>query len=146
MPDFRPHPLLKNGHLMTVASAFWLRSFTLPPPTDRLFQVDPESKILGHCHWQQGRDRSAPLLVLVHGLEGSSDSNYMRGIAEKAWNSGFHVIRLNQRNCGGTELLTPLVDEDTLCFLCGPPSMILEVPEILRVLGVPAGRIKTEEY
>jgi predicted alpha/beta-fold hydrolase len=107
MPDFSPHPLLKNGHLMTVASAFWRRSFTLPPPTDRLFQVDPESRILGHCHWQQGRDKSAPLLALVHGLEGSSDSNYMRGIAEKAWNRGFHVIRLNQRNCGGTELLTP---------------------------------------
>jgi predicted alpha/beta-fold hydrolase len=31
----------------------------------------------------------------------------MLGIAEKAWNHGFHVIRLNQRNCGGTELLTP---------------------------------------
>jgi uncharacterized protein len=45
--------------------------------------------------------------VLVHGLEGSSDSNYMKGIAEKAWAKGFHVIRLNQRNCGGTELLTP---------------------------------------
>jgi len=52
----------------------------------------------------------------------------------------------HSRGRAGTELLTPLVDEDTLCFLCGPPSMILEVPEILRVLGVPAGRIKTEEY
>src|SRR5947208_11352422 len=31
----------------------------------------------------------------------------MRGIAEKAWQRGFHVVRLNQRNCGGTELLTP---------------------------------------
>ena len=106
-PRFIPHPLLKNGHVMTVASAFWRRGFHLPPPEDRLFQVDPESKILGHCHWQQGSDKTAPLLVLVHGLEGSSDSSYMRGIAEKAWNRGFHVIRLNQRNCGGTELLTP---------------------------------------
>jgi uncharacterized protein len=43
----------------------------------------------------------------VHGLEGSSDSNYMRGIAEKAFHRGFHVVRLNQRNCGGTEALTP---------------------------------------
>ena len=107
IPEFQAHPLLKNGHVMTVASAFWRRTFALPAPQDRLFQVDPESKILGHCHWQQGRDKSAPLLVLVHGLEGSSDSNYMRGIAEKAWKHGFHVIRLNQRNCGGTELLTP---------------------------------------
>jgi predicted alpha/beta-fold hydrolase len=105
--EFRPHPLLKNGHLMTVASAFWRRSFMLPSPQDRLFQVDSESRILGHCHWQQGKDKATRLLVLVHGLEGSSDSNYMRGIAEKAWQRGFHVIRLNQRNCGDTELLTP---------------------------------------
>ncbi|HSC44981.1 MAG TPA: alpha/beta fold hydrolase [Candidatus Acidoferrum sp.] len=106
-PPFHPYPLLKNGHAMTVASAFWRRTFALPPPDDRLFQVDPESKILGHCHWQSGKDKSTPLLVLVHGLEGSSDSNYMRGIAEKAFERGFHAIRLNQRNCGGTELLTP---------------------------------------
>jgi uncharacterized protein len=106
-PEFHPHPLFKNGHVMTVASAFWRRSFSLPSPDDRLFQVDPESRILGHCHWQQGKGKATPLLVLVHGLEGSSDSNYMRGIAEKAWQRGFHVIRLNQRNCGGTELLTP---------------------------------------
>jgi predicted alpha/beta-fold hydrolase len=62
---------------------------------------------LGHCNWQDGKDRSTPLLVLVHGLEGSSDSNYMLGIAEKAWQRGFHVVRMNQRNCGGTERLTP---------------------------------------
>jgi predicted alpha/beta-fold hydrolase len=48
-----------------------------------------------------------PVLVIVHGLEGSSDSNYMLGIAGKAFAAGFHVVRMNQRNCGGTELLTP---------------------------------------
>src|ERR1043166_381277 len=106
-PEFSPHPLLKNGHTMTVAAAFWRRTFTLPAPEDRLFQVDPESQILGHCHWQPGKDKSTPLLIMVHGLEGSSDSNYMPGIAEKAFERGFPAIRLNQRNCGGTELLTP---------------------------------------
>jgi predicted alpha/beta-fold hydrolase len=47
------------------------------------------------------------VIVIVHGLEGSCDSNYCRGIAAKAWARGFHAIRLNQRNCGGTERLTP---------------------------------------
>ena len=92
---------------MTIVAAFLHRRFVLPPAADRCFQVDADSKILGHCHWQEGKDRDAPVLVLVHGLEGSSASNYMLGIAEKAWQRGFHVIRLNQRNCGGTELLTP---------------------------------------
>jgi predicted alpha/beta-fold hydrolase len=104
---FRPHPLLKNGHTMTIVAAFLRRRFDLLPAEERCFQVDQDSKILGHCHWQKGADRDAPVLVLVHGLEGSSASNYMLGIAEKAWQRGFHVIRLNQRNCGGTELLTP---------------------------------------
>jgi len=52
----------------------------------------------------------------------------------------------HSRGRAGTELLAPLVDDETLCFLCGPPSMIAEVPEILRSLGVPPGRIRTEEY
>jgi uncharacterized protein len=105
--DFQPHALLKNGHAMTVAAAFWRRRFALPAPEERCFEVDPDSRVLGHCHWQPGKDRASPLLLLVHGLEGSSISNYMLGIGEKAWLRGFHVIRLNQRNCGGTEHLTP---------------------------------------
>jgi hypothetical protein len=31
----------------------------------------------------------------------------MRGLAHKAWHLGWNIIRLNQRNCGGTEHLTP---------------------------------------
>jgi uncharacterized protein len=105
--DFKPHPLLKNGHAMTIAAALVPRRFDIPPAEERMFQVDPESRILGHCHWQPGNRKDAPVMVIVHGLEGSSDSNYMRGIAEKAFHRGFHAVRLNQRNCGGTEALTP---------------------------------------
>ena len=105
--NFEPHPLLKNGHAMTIVSAFARRRFALAPAEDRLFEVDAESKILGRCHWQPGKRRDAPVLVLVHGLEGSSESNYMLGIAEKAVAAGFHAVRLNQRTCGGTETLTP---------------------------------------
>ena len=47
-----------------------------------------------------------PTLIVLHGLEGSSDAHYMRGIAAKAWARGLNVVRLNQRNCGGTEHLS----------------------------------------
>ncbi len=104
--SFEPHPLLKNGHAMTIAGAFWPRKFSLPPVEERLFEVEPGTRLLGHCHWQAAR-REQPAIVLVHGLEGSSDSPYMRGIAEKGFAAGFSVVRLNQRNCGGTERLTP---------------------------------------
>jgi uncharacterized protein len=104
---FEPHRLLKNRHAMTIAAAFARRRFDLPPAEDRLFRVDPESQILGRCHWQPGKRRDAPVIAILHGLEGSSESNYARGIAEKAFRLGYHAMRLNQRNCGGTESLTP---------------------------------------
>jgi predicted alpha/beta-fold hydrolase len=106
-PEFEPHPFLKNGHVMTIISAFVPRRFDTPSAESRLFQVDPESRLLAHCHWQPGKSKEAPVIVIVHGLEGSSDGNYVRGIAEKAYHRGFHVVRMNQRNCGGTEALTP---------------------------------------
>lgn len=105
--QFEPHPLLRNGHAMTIAAALVPRRFDIPAAKARPFQVDAGSWLLGHCHWQPEKRTNAPVLVLVHGLEGSSDSNYMRGIAEKAFHRGFHVVRLNQRNCGGSEALTP---------------------------------------
>ncbi|MGH8101319.1 MAG: YheT family hydrolase, partial [Chthoniobacterales bacterium] len=103
---FEPHQLLKNGHVMTIAAAFVPRKFDVTLSEERLFKVDAESRILGRCNWQEGKRRDAPVIVILHGLEGSSESNYARGIAEKAFHAGFHTVRLNQRNCGGTEALT----------------------------------------
>jgi predicted alpha/beta-fold hydrolase len=107
IPEFEPHRWLTNGHAMTIAAAFVPRRFRLPEAEQRLFRVDPYSQILGLCHWQVGKLRQTPVIAIVHGLEGSADSNYMQGIAEKAYHRGFHAVRLNQRNCGGTEKLTP---------------------------------------
>jgi len=65
---FEAHPLLTNGHAMTIAAAFVPRRFDIPPAEARLFQVDAESRLLGHCHWQPGKRKDAPVLVIVHGL------------------------------------------------------------------------------
>ena len=77
----------------------------LPGADARFFDVAPDARVLAHCNWQPDR-KSAPTLLALHGLEGSSDAHYMRGIADKAWRAGFSVVRLNQRNCGGTEHLS----------------------------------------
>ena len=106
-PPFEPHALLRNGHAMTIAAAYWPRGFALPASEKRLFQVEDDSQLLAQCHWQEAKGRDVPVLVVVHGLEGSCESNYVRGVAEKAFQRGFHVLRMNQRNCGGTEQLTP---------------------------------------
>jgi predicted alpha/beta-fold hydrolase len=106
MREFKPHRALLNRDLMTIAPAFLRRRFPrLPASVGRLFDVEPKTQLRGECHWQPDV-RSHPTLLLVHGLEGSSDSDYMLGIAEKAWIAGFSVVRMNQRNCGGTERLT----------------------------------------
>jgi predicted alpha/beta-fold hydrolase len=92
---------------MTIAAAYWPRRFALPRAEERLFRVAEDTQLLAACHWQDGKRTDAPVIAIVHGLEGSCDSNYVLGIAEKAYQRGFHVVRLNQRNCGNSEKLTP---------------------------------------
>ena len=77
----------------------------LPAPESRLFDTAPGVRVLAHCHWQADR-RAHPALIALHGLEGSSEAHYILGITEKAFAAGFNVVRLNQRNCGGTEHLS----------------------------------------
>jgi predicted alpha/beta-fold hydrolase len=70
-------------------------------------------RVVCHCHWQPDVDHALQTqynrltLVLVHGLEGSSESRYILGITARAWAAGCNVIRMNMRNCGGTDALTP---------------------------------------
>ena len=37
-------------------------------------------------------------------------------------------------------------DPATLCFICGPPALVDEMPRILAELGIPPQRIKIEEW
>jgi uncharacterized protein len=125
--EFIPHRFLRNGHLMTIAGAFWRRTFPgLPAGLPRLFQTEPGTQVRGDCHFHEN-PREHSTLVVLHGLEGSSDSDYMRGTAEKAWVAGFNVVRLNQRNCGGTESLTESLYHSGLS--CDIRAVILELIE-----------------
>ena len=105
---FKPRRWLRGGHVQTVANFLIPRRFHLPVPEERLIEVEPGVQVLCRCHWQV--DRAHPLtIVIVHGLEGSSDSQYMLGVTEKALAAGMNVIRYNQRNCGGTDALAPVL-------------------------------------
>ncbi len=97
--------------MQTIASFLMPRRFHLPTPPEtdeRLIEVEPGIQVLCHCHWQADR-ASALTIIIVHGLEGSSDSQYVRGVTEKALAAGMNVIRYNQRNCGGTDALAPVL-------------------------------------
>jgi len=104
---FEPRRSLANGHRMTLYGWGHPRYFpALPAPTVRYFDVAPNTRVLAHCHWQP-EPWTRPALIALHGLNGSSDAHYMRGLAAKAFARGMSVVRLNQRNCGGTEHLAP---------------------------------------
>ena len=111
-PPFKPRPWLANGHVQTIAGNFLPRADTLPPSTPELVQVEAStateisSQVLCHCHWQPSPSERLTVIVL-HGLEGSSQSQYVLGSANKMWRAGFNVVRMNMRNCGGTEALSP---------------------------------------
>jgi uncharacterized protein len=104
--EFSPIPRWAGGHRMTLYAWARRRHFPgLPSAETRHFDVASDARVLAHCHWQTART-DHPTLILLHGLEGSSEAHYMRGMAAKAWARGFNVVRLNQRNCGGTEHLS----------------------------------------
>ena len=112
--DFLPRRFLSNGHLQTVAGNYLSRINNLPAAESELVEVSPAtahqiaSRVLCHCHWQPAEVRAIrPTAIIVHGLEGSSDSQYVVGNSNKLWSAGCNIVRMNMRNCGGTEALSP---------------------------------------
>jgi predicted alpha/beta-fold hydrolase len=106
MERFEPRESLQNGHVMTLYSWGNPRHFPrLPKPTRRYFDVARRTRVVADCHWQPARQTRTTLIAL-HGLNGSSEAHYMRGLAAKAFARGMNVVRLNQRNCGNTERLS----------------------------------------
>lgn len=91
--------------MQTLAAFFLPRRIELPPAERRLVEVEPGIPVLCHCHWQ--KDKRALTLIVVHGLEGSSESQYVLGIARNGLAAGMNVIRMNQRNCGGMDHCAP---------------------------------------
>ncbi len=114
LESFEPRRFLRNGHIQTIAGNFLPRKHPhLPPPEECVIEVEPgtsshgPSSVLCHCHWQPEAVRSSrATIILLHGLEGSSQSQYVVGNAARAWSAGMNVVRMNMRNCGGTEHLS----------------------------------------
>jgi predicted alpha/beta-fold hydrolase len=133
MDRFVPRESLQNGHLMTIYSWGNPRYFPqLPRPSRRYFDVAPATRVVADCHWQATPWAHATLLAL-HGLNGSSEAHYMRGLAAKAFARGMNVVRLNQRNCGDTEHLSEGLFHSGLTA-----DAAHVVDELTRVDGLPA--------
>ena len=109
-----PRRYVRNGHLQTLVSHFLGRDSHLPAAEARVFRVAEGIQVRCDCHWQAHRS-AALTVVLVHGLEGSTSSQYIVGTADKAYAAGMNVVRMNVRGCGGTEALGASLYHSGLC-------------------------------
>lgn len=100
-------PLIRNPHFLTVAGNYWRRAIeeTRFPTRRALYATEPGTKVLVEENRPAGRVRGEALLM--HGLEGSSQSGYMVSMAQRLAESGLAAHRMNMRSCGGSEHLTP---------------------------------------
>jgi len=88
--------------MQTIAGHLWPRPAADPrfPVQRRLFRTEPGVEVAVDS--QRPAGKAAGEIVLVHGLEGSGDSGYMRGLSAAALHAGFAAHRFNMRTCGGT--------------------------------------------
>jgi uncharacterized protein len=135
---FVPHRVFQNRHAQTLAAYAWPRGFRFYSERDqeRFFEVEPGVEVLAHCRWQT-KPLERPTIVIWHGIEGSTASNYMLAIAEKGFQAGFNIVRVNLRNCGGTEHLTPTLYHGGLSEdLRAVVKELVEIDKLSRILLV----------
>ncbi len=124
-------PLFRNPHLATIASNFWPRPnrHLRYPVETKIYQTEPDVRVLVHA--QRPATPCAEMIV-IHGLEGSSQSGYAVSLAAAALDAGYAVHRFNMRSCGGTEHLA------LSNYHSGQTSDLLHVlREIKRASGLP---------
>ncbi len=107
MPEWavRYAPFSSSGDLQTIAARYWPARFDDARwgSETRFFETEPGVQVSARVN---AADRDV-LMLVVHGLTACSEARYMLTLAGKALEAGFGVIRLNVRNCGGTEHLSP---------------------------------------
>lgn len=112
---FRPHALFRGGHAQTIASFLLPRRIHLPAAEERLVEVAPGVQVRCLAYWQPEQARRSALTVIVlHGLEGSHESQYMMGVARNGLEAGMNVVLMNQRNCGGMDACAPTLYNSSL--------------------------------
>ena len=100
-------PLFPNPHLATIAANFWPRRFEewRYPVEAKLFTTEADVRVLVHVQRPRADQSPKGEVIIVHGLEGSSNSGYMLSLAQTLLDDGWTVHRTNIRTCGGTEFL-----------------------------------------
>ena len=126
---FRPAPWLPGPHLQTIVPSLWAGPPVDGPVEHLTARVADRSAV--RLDINRPRGSAGATLLLVHGMCGDSESAYMRRTARAALRRGWVAVRMNLRNCGGTESLS-----DTL-YNAGQAEDVGRVLEALVCEGFP---------
>lgn len=95
--SFKPAWWLNNPHLQTLYPALLRKVPELPlPRRERLETPDHDFIDVDWCGTE-----AQPLVILLHGLTGSSQSGYIKGLQYRLARLGFRSVVLNFRGCSG---------------------------------------------
>jgi uncharacterized protein len=97
-PDYRPPWWYRGRHLQTLWGPLLRRGRS---PALRRERVETPDGDFVDLDWLAGRDRGAPLVVILHGLEGSFRSHYVSGLLRELAEAGWRGLVVNFRSCGG---------------------------------------------
>ena len=96
--QFKPAWWLPNSHLQTIWPALCRRKIKLSLERERVELPDGDFIDLD---WLKSNEQSDKLVLILHGLEGSIDSHYARGIMRKVVEQGWHGLFMHFRGCSG---------------------------------------------
>ena len=106
MKAFRAPRWLPGGHVQTIWPVFFSRRFDGAKPVFRRERWTTSDADFIDVDWQ-GEDAAVPLLVLFHGLEGSSSSHYAQAFAGEARRRGWRFAVPHFRGCSGEINVAP---------------------------------------
>ena len=117
---FPVNAFLNNGHLQTLYPYFFRK---IPKVQLHRYRIDlKDGDFIDADHLSQGSDE---LVVLSHGLEGSSNTGYIRGMAKHLGeNNNYDIIAWNMRSCSGE---INRKDRFYHAASCGDLNAVLEV-------------------
>jgi predicted alpha/beta-fold hydrolase len=109
--EFRPPLWLRNAHVQSILATTFVRRGRIVREAapligaQRELLLDCGAGVRLQCFVSRPqRSIGKPILVL-HGWEGSADSNYVLSLAQQLFGRGFEVVRLNLRDHGETHHL-----------------------------------------
>jgi predicted alpha/beta-fold hydrolase len=92
---FKPAWWLKNPHLQTVYARFVGRKRDVPTRQEIVELPDGD---FVDCRWSGGD--VGPIVIILHGLEGSVESHYVKGMMRAASDLGWRSVLVHFRSCG----------------------------------------------